>query len=449
MLPDLEDDGPGGGAHRPTAAGDARLALLHEAGTLMAATLDMRQVARHLVEVALRRFADAVGVYLVEHLILGEEVPPPADGRSIEARRIAVGASGVDLEAWLATGEVVVIAADSPYAVCVNTGAPQRFSALGQRDLERIGHAGGSEALRRLRDLTDFVVVPLMVGTTGLGFVTFARGRRSEPFSGGEVRLAGEIAAHAARCLDNARLYGRERAAARALQASLLPGALDAVPGLEIAHRYLPAGSTSLVGGDWYDVIPLTEERAVLIIGDAMGHGSEAAAAMVQLRASARTLATLGLGPAEVLTWLDRIAPNLGPVQFATCLCALYDPSERMCTFSRAGHPPPILIHAGGGCELLEGPPGLPLGLGDARFQSTRVTIPDGATLALYTDGLVESRDRDLDAGIGALLSALTGAPDSLDATCGSVVEEMLAGPNEDDATVMLARAHAAPGGVA
>jgi serine phosphatase RsbU (regulator of sigma subunit) len=218
---------------------------------------------------------------------------------------------------------------------------------------------------------------------------------------------------------------------------------------MEIAHRYLPAGRTSLVGGDWYDVIPLTAERVVLIIGDAMGHGSEAAAAMVQLRASARTLATLGLGPSEVLTWLDRIAPNLGPVQFATCLCALYDSSDRMCTFSRAGHPPPILIHAGGDCELLEGPPGLPLGLGDARFQSTRVTIPHGATLALYTDGLVESRDRDLDTGIGALLSALAGAPESLDATCGRVVEEMLAGPNEDDATVMLARAHAAPGGVA
>jgi Stage II sporulation protein E (SpoIIE) len=429
-------------------AEDARLTLLHEAGARMSATLDMGQVARSLVDVALQRFADAVSVYMVEHLIVGDELPPPTDGRSIEARRIAAGASGVGLEAWPAAGEVVVIPANSPYAMCVTTGAPQRFRALGETELERIGLVAAPGLLRRLRDLTDFVVVSLTVGTTKLGFVTFARGPRPIRFSDQEVELAQEVALTAARCLDNARLYGRERAAARALQASLLPGGLGTVPGLEIAHRYLPAGRTSLVGGDWYDVIPLAADRAVLIIGDAMGHGSEAAAAMVQLRASARTLATLGLDPAEVLTWLDRIAPSLGPVQFATCLCALYDTTARTCTFSRAGHPPPILIRAGGGCQQLEGPPGLPLGLGDAEFQCTRVPIPEGATLALYTDGLVESRHRDLDIGIGALLSALAGAPCSLEAACDKVVDEMLTGPNEDDATVMLARACTAPGRV-
>jgi serine phosphatase RsbU (regulator of sigma subunit) len=417
---------------------------LHEAGARMTATLDLGQVARDLVEVALRRFADAVGVYMVEHLVVGDEVPRPVDGRSVEARRIAVGASGVDLEAWLATGKVVVMPPDSPYAMCVSTGVPQQFGALAEGDLERIDHAGGPEFTHRLRELADFVVVPLTVDGTQLGFVTFARGMRSVRFSAQEVQLAQELAGNAARCLDNARLYGRERAAARALQASLLPGTLDAVPGLEIAHRYLPAGRSSLVGGDWYDVIPLSTDRVVLIIGDAMGHGSEAAAAMVQLRASARTLATLGLDPAQVLTWLDRIAPNLGPVQFATCVCALYDFAAGTCTFSRAGHPPPILIHAGGACELLDGPPGLPLGLGGAIYQSTQVKIPEGATLALYTDGLVESRHRDLDTGIRALQSVLAGAPGSLDDGCVLVVDEMLTGPNEDDATLMLARARTA-----
>jgi serine phosphatase RsbU (regulator of sigma subunit) len=151
------------------------------------------------------------------------------------------------------------------------------------------------------------------------------------------------------------------------------------------------------------------------------------------------------LDPAAVLTWLDRIAPDLGPVQFATCICALYDSTDRTCTFSRAGHPPPILTHPGGRCEVLEGPPGLPLGLGGTQYESVRVTIPDDAVLALYTDGLIESRQRDLDAGISALQSALAGAPGSLDATCGMVVDKLLTGPNEDDATVMLARAHAAP----
>lgn len=439
MRPDVEDEGSG-------TAGHARLTLLQESSARMSATLDLGQVARDLVDVTLRWFADAVGVYVVEHLIVGDDLPPPSDGRSIEARRIAVGASRVDPDGWLATGEVVVIPPDSPYAVCVATGVRQRARALGPLELERIGHAGGPEMVRELRDLADIVVVPLTAGGTCLGFVTFARGPRSTRFSDEEVDLAQEVAASAARSLDNARLYERERAAARALQASLLPATLDAVPGLEIAHRYLPAGRTSLVGGDWYDVVPLTSGRAVLIIGDAMGHGSEAAAAMVQLRASARTLATLGLDPAGVLTWLDRIAPDLGPVQFATCLCAVYDTAARTCTFSRAGHPPPILIRAGGGCEVLDGPPGLPLGLGDAVFQSTSVPIPEGATLALYTDGLVESRHRDVEAGIGALVSALARAPESLDAACGIVVEKLLTAPHEDDATVMLARAHAAPG---
>jgi hypothetical protein len=444
--PDLEYGDLSSPQREAPEVGDARLALLNEAGARMTTTLDIGQVARDLVEVVLRRFADAAGVYVVEHLIVGDEVPQPAAGKAVEARRIAVGASGVDLYGWLATGEVVVFSQDSPYAVCVTTGVPQQFSALGEDDIERIGDAGGHENLRLLRELADFVVVPLTVGAAELGFVTFARSRRSVPFSAEDVRLAQEVAVNAARCLDNARLYERERAAARALQASLLPRTLDAVPGLEIAHRYLPAGKASLVGGDWYDVIPLTEDRSALIIGDAMGHGSEAAAAMVQLRASARTLTTLGLDPAAVLTWLDRIAPDLGPVQFATCICALYDSTDRTCTFSRAGHPPPILTHPGGRCEVLEGPPGLPLGLGGTQYESVRVTIPDDAVLALYTDGLVESRQRDLDAGISALQSALAGAPGSLDATCGMVVDKLLTGPNEDDATLMLARAHAAPG---
>jgi serine phosphatase RsbU (regulator of sigma subunit) len=162
------------------------------------------------------------------------------------------------------------------------------------------------------------------------------------------------------------------------------------VAGLEVAQRYLPVG-VSVVGGDWHDIVPLREGRAALIVGDAMGHGPEAAAVMVQLRTAAHTLADLGLPPGQMLTRLDRIAGGMATTPFATCIGMVIDPAGSSCVAARAGHLPPVLVLPGGETRVLDLPPGLPLGVGAGSFTATQVSLPPGATIALYTDGLVES----------------------------------------------------------
>ncbi|HEU5028552.1 MAG TPA: PP2C family protein-serine/threonine phosphatase [Spirillospora sp.] len=418
----------------------AGLRLLSAASIRMAGVLDMERVARHLVAVALGGFADTVGVYVAEQLIVGDEPPRPPGARAVEARRIAVGATGADLEPLFPAGQMVVFAAGSAYAACIADGTPRRFGELDRHFVLKPRVPPPPPARERLADLSDFLLVPLRTGEAVLGLVAFARGSAAGPFSDADAALAGELAALTARCLDGARRYQREHAAARALQAGLLPLPPGAVPGVQVAHRSVPAGRANLVGGDWCDIIPLPAGRIALVIGDAMGHGSAAAAAMVQLRAAARTLAMLGKDPAQILTWLDRIAPDIGPVQFATCVCAVLDPAAGTAEISRAGHPPPILVHPDGGCDVLDLPPGLPLGLDGADYENIRVAVPDGSTLALYTDGLIETRARDLEAGIAALRSALAGGAARLEDACADVVAKLAVPPNDDDVTVMLVR---------
>ena len=233
----------------------------------------------------------------------------------------------------------------------------------------------------------------------------------------------------------------RERRAAVALQHGLLPGQPQVPAGMEVASRCLPAGA-SVVGGDWHDIVPLSAGRAALIVGDAMGHGPEAAAAMVQLRTAAHLLAGLNLAPEEVLRRLDQMAASLA-APFATCISTVIDPAGRSCLIAQAGHHPPVLVLPGGATRVLELPPGLPLGLGAESFDATRISLPPGATLALYTDGLVEGRARPIDDGLAALRdvlsSALASPQATLDVACQAITQE-LRQHGEDDITLVLAR---------
>jgi serine phosphatase RsbU (regulator of sigma subunit) len=292
----------------------------------------------------------------------------------------------------------------------------------------------------------------------------FGRASASPAFSPGDVALA----ARAAVGIDNARLYDRERRTALALQRGLLPGQPDIPAGMEVAHAYVPVGD-HVVGGDWHDIVRLPDGRAALIVGDAMGHGPEAAAVMVQLRTAAHTLAELGLPPGQVLRKLDAMAAAMdtaamdpagtdpaamnaagtetmaagAAAPFATCVYAVIDPSGGVSEIAQAGHLPPVLVRPGGATEVLDLPPGLPLGLGAGSFQVTQFSLTPGATLALYTDGLVESRIRPIDDGLAALRSALSSAlaePGStLDGACQTVTQ-LLCEHGEDDITLMLAR---------
>lgn len=324
------------------------------------------------------------------------------------------------------------------------------------------------------------LAVPMVARDTVVGLVQFSRTKGSEPFGERDTALAVELAARAAVCIDNARLYRREHERALILQRSLLPPGDPEAAGLDIACRYLPGTTATEVGGDWFDVIELPGHRTALVVGDVMGRGLRAAVAMGELRTAVRTLALLDLEPAEVLSALDEIARGLGgdgdgrsnprsargrsanaegtaetgrsartadlsEVYLATCVYAVYDPVSRRCTFANAGHLPPVLVEDGEDALLLDVPPGMPLGVGGEPFEEIEVELPDGALLALYTDGLVESRHHPLDEGLQAFRTALSGADRPLEDACDHVLNALDTSHGEDDIALLMARVQGLP----
>jgi Stage II sporulation protein E (SpoIIE)/GAF domain len=417
--------------------------LLAQAAARIGSTLDVTRTADEAVAVAVPAFADGAVIYLAERL-LADEFSGPVAGASAVARRVAVRLAGRPdggPAGPLPIGEVLAFGPGTPHAQVMSGTAALRFDQLDAETAERIGrHPAARAAAARF---TSYLAVPLLARGVVLGCVTFARAPGRPPFGPGDAELASGLADRAASCLDNARRYGQERRTALALQRGLLPARPQVPPGLQLAHWYRPVGA-NMVGGDWYDIVPLSGGRAVLIVGDVMGHGPEAAAVMVQLRTAAHTLADLELPPAAVLRRLDRLAAGLPGAPFATCVYAVLDPAESRCLIAGAGHLPPLLTHADGRTDVLDLPPGLPLGLGGEAFQPTQISLPPGATLALYTDGLVESRTRPLGDGMAALADALSGAlapgrPAALDAACTAVTTQLMQ-LGEDDITLVLAR---------
>ncbi len=416
---------------------------LSEAATQIGSTLDLSLTASEVATAAVPNFADAAVIFGSERLLAADEFASPKDGTRVVVRRLAAclaGESAAVTDRLLRPGEVLVLGEHSPRSRAMATGQPVLFHEVDSESAARIGrHPGGRKILSRY---TSFLAVPLIGRGVVVGCAVFGRTPASPAFSPGETVLAGELAARAAVCIDNARLYHRERRTAQALQRGLLPGEPRVPTGLEVAQRYLPVGA-SVVGGDWHDIVPLPDGSAALIVGDAMGHGPEAAAVMVQLRTAAHTLADLEVAPQEALRRLDRMAADMPTALFATCIFTVIDPARSSCRVAQAGHLPPVLVLPTGQTRVLDLPPGLPLGLGEESFEATEVMLPPGATVALYTDGLVESRARPMDDGVTALCEALSSALASPHAQLGSACETVtgsLRAHGEDDITLMLAR---------
>ncbi len=417
--------------------------LLREAVARVGTTLDLTRTAREVTEVVVPEFADAAAVFVLERLLTAEE--PMLDEASTSAlvRRLAARLAGQPAavtDNLLRPGEAFVFGADSPSYRAMTSGSPVVTGYLDRETADRLARRPGGREPDA--SYTSFLSVPLIARGVVLGCVTFARVVGRDGFSQPDTEVAAELAAHAAVCIDNARLYHRERRVAFVLQQGLVPEEPRVPEGLEVAARYLPVG-TSMVGGDWHDIVALPGGRAALIMGDAMGHGPEAAAVMVQLRTAAHALADLELAPEEVLRRLDRMAAAMSGTPYATCLCAVLDPAGSSCLVAKAGHPPPVVTLPDGRTELPELPAGLPLGLAAGSFDTVRMDLPPGAVLALYTDGLVESRTRPLEDGLtalrGALGPALAKPGASLDGACEEVIQA-LRQRGEDDLTLLLAR---------
>ncbi|GGO75911.1 hypothetical protein GCM10012289_52090 [Nonomuraea cavernae] len=426
------------------ASSQERLAFLNDASTRIGSTLDLAHTCREVLDVAVPRFADTGGIMVQERLITEGEFPVrPKDGSAL-VRRVATAVAVDNPWDWntaFPVGEVAVYPPLLPQGQAMATAktvlVPRLEQAVGDENAE----AFGRPIIARLLPGCSFLVTPLVARGNVLGFFVLVRRESSEPFQDGDIALAEELAARTAICIDNARLYGRERRTALTLQSALLPTLLQESPGLEIGYRYLPAGDLAHVGGDWFDVIRLSDERTALVVGDVMGHGIRAAATMGQLRTATQTLASLDLDPGELLFRLNRVAQQLDADQLATCVYATYDRATGALAIASAGHVPPVLVRPNGLAEIVPVVPGPPLGVGGERLEICEATMPAGGMLALYTDGLVETRDRSISDGIADLCSLLTGPPREIERICDLIVKAQRPADKRDDIALLLAKA--------
>ncbi|MDX3385332.1 SpoIIE family protein phosphatase [Streptomyces niveiscabiei] len=234
----------------------------------------------------------------------------------------------------------------------------------------------------------------------------------------------------------------RQRETAVTLQRSLLPQELEQPDDLRIAAVYHPGGTEAAVGGDWYDVITLGGGRTALVIGDVMGRGVRAAAVMGQLRTAVRAYARMDLPPHEILQLLDGLASEIDANQIATCVYAVHDPNEGRLVYASAGHLPILVRDETGAVTRAPEPTGPPLGTGGLMHASSTIPLGPGSTAVLYTDGLVERRDEDLDEGIAALERALSGATGTPQVVCDRLVRSAGVTADHDDDVAVLVLQH-------
>jgi len=432
-----------------------RLTLLNEAGTQIGTTLDVTRTAEELADMVVPRLADLAIVDLLDAVLSGHEPSPGPLTGTVALRRVAHQSifEGVP-EAVVKPGEVDIHPESFPAAQCLATGKAVLTGVNDLAFMSSIGNNPARAATIRKFGIHSVLSVPIRARGVTLGVATFLRGQCPDPFEQDDVLLAEELTARAALSLDNAWRYTRERTTALALQRSLLPQRLPRQSAVEVASRYLPASAHAGVGGDWFDVIPLSGARVALVVGDVVGHGIHASATMGRLRTAVRTLADVDLPPDELLTRLDELVSRISAETDAdngdaqsdvgvTCLYAVYDPVSRRCSLARAGHPPPALVTPDGAVSFLDLPAGPPLGLGSLPFESTEIELPAGSILALYTDGLIESRGHDIDLGFERLRHALTYRAPSLETTCDHVLRAVLSGRPADDVALLIARTHA------
>ncbi|MFE7167984.1 PP2C family protein-serine/threonine phosphatase [Streptomyces sp. NPDC057616] len=430
-----------------------RRSAFSPAADVIGSELDLRLTGSHVVHALTPGFCDAASVYLLERWLREENAYPTADPPQIEARRLALRVGTDAVEDWaglLPDGEVIVFPRETPYARALADGKPQLLDAVDSHTSERLIASGrGDVRMDTLVRSSSFLVVPLQLRGTAVGFVACTRDPGQAPFLTAEVAAVAALAARAATALDNARRYERERRTALAIRNSLLPGSAHEFEGCRVAHAGLPAGQGNIIGGDWFDVLRRPGDRVSLVVGDAMGHGPESAVAMIQLRTAVRTLAGFDIPAVDLVRRLDALAYDTPGASFATCIYAEWDARARTCTLVGAGHPPPLLRGPDGRtAPVTLASPGLPLGLGTGSYEATVLTVDEPSLLALYSDGLVESRDADIDQEIGRLAlaldtAALEPAPaeedQRLQSLCRRLLRSPIAAAGADDRTLLLA----------
>ncbi|WP_405631296.1 SpoIIE family protein phosphatase [Streptomyces sp. NBC_00016] len=429
--------------HRAAAEADRarrRLALIAEASTRVGTSLEVERTAHELADIAVPQLADVVAVDILDSALACRRSRRPDNGPEL-FRALALKAAHptVALRAADPPGDVAAYEGDRLVTLCVHTGRPVLVRHVGERDIPRIARDAEAGALLARAGVHSYLAVPLIAHGEVLGALDLKRTRNPLPFDEDDVILASELAGRAAVAIDNARWFQSVRNTALTLQRSLLPDHAPHHTGVELASRYQPAQATSEVGGDWYDVIPLTDDKTALVVGDVMGNGIDAAATMGRLRTATCAYADLDLEPGDVLRHLDKITCDLEHY-IVTCLYAVYDPRTRQCRIANAGHMPPALAGPGHEPTLLELPPGAPLGVGGVPFETTTVELAPGDLLVLYTDGLVETRLHPIDDRLAVLLSFLDDPGRPLEELCDLLLYGLRHPDDHDDVALLIAR---------
>lgn len=453
-----------------------RLLLVGQVSSLLGEFLDADRTIERLCDLVVPTFADHCRVDLI------------TDQGGFQ-RRMNRDARGLHPGngRWAEVGEVITYPANSPMVAAVRTGQSQLVVVDPDRDdLLPLAPIGYEPGFLRTLGLRSLLVAPLWARGTVIGLIQLASSGSGRVFGPDDLAMATQLADRAAVAIDNALLYEKQQHFALTLQRSLLPARLPRSVGLGAAARYQPAKDGGSVGGDWYDVIALSAGRVAIVVGDVMGRGVAAAALMGQVRAALRAYAVQDLAPAHVLECADELVRGLDDDAIVTCVYAVFDPRDERLTFGNAGHVPPLLVRADGGDVVRIDATGPPLGAGgllaglqrdamdplglalppatgdvgrrrrsDASTAYTQVTvkIPTDALLAVYTDGLVESRDQDADSGIerlGHVLRVIAGGrlfgdergsdPTELELLCDEVLRLMARTSAQDDVALLLVR---------
>ncbi|WP_405018606.1 SpoIIE family protein phosphatase [Kitasatospora sp. NBC_00070] len=451
-------NGHGGRAHppvpsRPTAASPdvelltsspagEQLALLSEVGNRVGTTLDLDTTARELCEVLVPSIADFACVDLRDGLISDSVLPINRPSDTTMLRRVArsFNATVGQWEHVLEEGALLAMPRSTPPGLALQENQPVLVPVVNPDVAVDYAASLGSPELVPVVTGRSMLVLPLSARGTVLGILKLLRLPDRAPFDHADAATLRELAARAALSLDNARLHRMEAKTATILQRSMIPTRPPKIPGVQIAHRYLPGDQKAEVGGDWFDAIQLPGSRVALVVGDVMGHGLLSAAAMGRFRTAMQTLAALDLPPGQLLRHLDNLAHKLGDDHLATCLYVVYDPINRTCELASAGHVPPVLVHPDGTGELLEIPSGAPIGVGGVPFVSKKIDVSDGSMLVLCTDGLVEVRGGDIGAGLAALCGNLIDPKQSPEEACDVVLERLHSEDRQDDIALLVAR---------
>lgn len=405
------------------------LLLLARVGELVTIELDSTARLEQVAHLVLPTFADVCAVYVCED----------DDRMRLSAYAHVEPARESVLEA-LANAPMLEPDSVAPPAEAVRTGNPVLLRTVPSDLVLDLLRDPEHQRAARASAVRSLLTVPMLGPDGPLGALVFAYASSGRRYGPEDIPVAQEIARRVSPAVENAFRFEREQATAEVLQRSLLPEELPALEGVELTARYLPGTSGVKIGGDWYDVVRTGEGRVVFAIGDVVGHGVRAAAAMGKLRHTLQFLALEGLTPAAILERLNGYV-CAAEGDMATLLVAAFTPATGSLRFSSAGHPPPLVCEPDGSLTFLPGGRGMPLGASNgAQYVDDYAVLTPASLLVMYTDGLVERRREPLDVGFLRLGEAVSHAPSDLEHLADHLLDELLEqrGPSDDVALLVV-----------